>query len=139
MEQTKKSNKKLLIGGIVLAAIVVLFAVCYAFFSPKASKGAKEIVIEVVDDAGAVTKYEVNTDAEYLRQAMDEAEGLTYEGTESDYGMMIETINGLYADYAENGAYWSIYVDGEYGQYGVDAQPVVDGGNYQFVYTVTEE
>jgi hypothetical protein len=86
-----------------------------------------------------MTTYEVKTDAEFLRQAMDEAEGLTYGGTESEeYGMMIATINGLTADYATDGAYWSIYVDGEYGMYGVDSQPVEDGHTYQFVYTLAE-
>ena len=78
--------------------------------------------------------YEVATDAEFLRQAMDEAEGLTYDGTESDFGMMVETVNGEQAIYAEDNAYWAFYVDGEYGQYGIDSQPVEDGVTYSIVY-----
>ena len=138
MEEKKKSNKKIILGVAVLAAVLILFVVLYLVFSPKAAGGAKDIVIEVVDDEGATISYDVKTDAEFLRGALDDAEGLTYDGTESEYGLMIETVNGLCADYVENGAYWAIMVDGAYGDYGVDQQPVEDGVTYQLVYTVAE-
>lgn len=134
----KKSNKKQMTGGIILVAVIVLFAVLYAVFSQKGAAGAKSIVIEVVDDEGNKTSYDVKTDAEYLRGVMDDADGLTYDGTETDNGLMVETVNGLYADYVNDGAYWSIMVDGEDGQYGVDQQPVEDGVMYQFVYSIVE-
>lgn len=134
----KKSNKKQMTGGIILVAVIVLFAVFYAVFSQKGAAGAKSIIIEVVDDEGNKTSYDVKTDAEYLRGAMDDADGLTYDGTETDNGLMVETVNGLYADYVNDGAYWSILVDGEDGQYGVDQQPVEDGVTYQFVYSIVE-
>ncbi len=98
------------------------------------AEGSKHIVIEVKDSEGNVTAYEVATDAEYLRQAMDEAEGLTYSGSESDFGMMVEVVNGEQAIYAEDNAYWAFYVNGEYGQYGIDSQPVEDGDTYSIVY-----
>jgi hypothetical protein len=97
-------------------------------------EGSKHIIIEVTGSDGTTTTYEVATDAEFLRQAMDEAEGLTYDGTESDFGMMVETVNGEQAIYAEDNAYWAFYVDGEYGQYGIDSQPVEDGVTYSIVY-----
>ena len=65
---------------------------------------------------------------------MDEAEGLTYEGSDSEYGMMVEVVNGEQAIYAEDNAYWAFYVNGEYGNYGVDSQPVTDGDTYSIVY-----
>ena len=43
------------------------------------------------------------------------------------------------SDYAVDGAYWSIYVNGEYGNYSADQQPVADGDVYGLVYTVYEE
>lgn len=132
----KKGNgKKIIIGVVILAAIAVIFGFIYFKFAPKAVQGAKEIAIEVVDDEAKSTSYTVHTDAEYLRQALEETEGLTVEGTESDYGLMVETVNGVTADYNTNGAYWAFYVDGEYCSYGVDTQPVEDGQSYQIVYT----
>ena len=50
------------------------------------------------------------------------------------YGIMISTINGETADYATDGAYWALYVNGEYGMYGADSQPVADGDKYTWTY-----
>ena len=69
---------------------------------------------------------------------LTENDEFTYEGTDSDYGIMINTINGVTADYNVDGAYWAIYVNGEYGQYGADTQPVADGDAFQFVYETAQ-
>ena len=136
---TKKSNKKIAIAITVLAAIIVIFAVIYVIAKPKANQGSKAVTIEVTDNEGKITTYETKTDAEYLGEVFAEIDDLTVEGTEGDYGLYIDTVNGLTADYAEDGAYWSIYVNGEYGSYSADQQPVADGDVYGLVYTVYEE
>lgn len=136
--QTPKNNKKLIIGLAVLVVLAVLFGGIYTVFSPKSVSGAKELFIEVVDDQASSQSYTVHTDAEYLRQALEETEGLTIEGTESEYGLMVETVNGLRADYDADGAYWSFYLGDEYCNYGIDQQPVQDGETYKIVYTVAE-
>ena len=102
-------------------------------------EGSKSITIEVVNKAEENTNYELKTDAEYLRQAMEEAEGLTFSGTESEYGMMVETVNGEKADYNIDGAYWGFYVNGEYCNNGIDTQPVEDGDVFSIVYTASGE
>lgn len=138
MSETNKqmsSKKKGLLVAVVLVVLIAAAAVCYAVFAPKPVEGAKEVTIEVVDDAGKSTIYDVKTDAEYLRQVMEEAEGLTFSGTEAEYGLMIDTVNGVTASFEENGAYWSFYVDGEYCNYGIDTQPVEDGQTFEIVYT----
>lgn len=131
----KLSNKvKILIGVALVVVLAVIFAVVYNAFGAKTVQGAKAITIEVIDNAEQSTVYEVHTDAEYLRQAMEESD-MTFSGTESDYGMMVETVNGVTADYNADGAYWAFYVDGEYCMYGIDSQPVEDGQSYQIIYT----
>lgn len=139
--ESAKKGKKLwlgIVGVVVLVALVAGFVFMYRAFVPKATEGAKAITIEVIDNEQASTVYDVHTDAEYLRQAMEEAEGLTFGGDESEYGLMLITVNGIQADYATDGAYWSIMVNGEYGMYGIDSQPVADGDEYQIVYTPAE-
>ena len=49
---------------------------------------------------------------------------------------MVACVNGERAIYEEDGAYWSILVDGEYGMNGIDTQPVSDGVEYSIVYTL---
>ena len=92
--------------------------------------------------AGNTTEYELITDAEFLKQAMDElsenGSGFSYSGTVGDYGIMVEVINGESAVYEKDGAYWALYVNGEYGQYGADAQPVTDGDDYSWKYEAAQ-
>lgn len=135
MTESKKNSKKAIIAVIALVVLIALFALVYRFAAPKPVEGAKALTIEVVDDKAETTSYEVHTDAEYLRQAMEEADGLTFDGTESEYGLMVETVNGVTADYNTDGAYWAFYVDGEYCNFGIDSQPVNDGETYSIVYT----
>jgi cytoskeletal protein RodZ len=139
MNETKKNNKsKIVIGVLVIAVIAAIFAVVYAKFGAKPAEGSKSITIEVIDNESQTTSYDVKTDAEYLRQAMEES-GMEFSGTESDeYGMMVETINGVTADYNTDQSYWAFYVDGEYCNYGIDSQPLEDGQDYQIIYTISE-
>ena len=134
----KKNNKTRII--IALTSIIVLIALffgLYKAFGPKPVSGSKAYTVTVTDKDQAVKTYEGRTDAEYLSDLMDElkaAGDFTYEGSMGEYGLFIESINGLKADYNTDGAYWAIYVNGAYGEYGADAQPVEDGGQYGFVY-----
>ncbi len=137
--KSSNGNKKIVIGIVVLVALIGLFAILYNVFREKPVEGSKSITIEVVNKAEESTKYELKTDAEYLRQAMEEAEGLTFSGTESEYGMMVETVNGEKADYNVDGAYWGFYVNGEYCNNGIDTQPVEDGDVFSIVYTASGE
>lgn len=131
-----KSKKTLIAGLAALVVLISVLAVIFIKFREKPVEGSKSITIEVVDKEGESKAYELKTDAEYLRQAMEEAEGLTFSGAESDYGMMVDTVNDLTADYPTDGAYWSFYVNGEYCNYGIDTQPVADGDAFSIVYTI---
>lgn len=135
MAENKRTDKKVIIGAAVLAAAVVMMAAGFFLFREKPVEGSKAIVIEVVDNEQKTVTYNVKTDAEYLRQAMEETEGLEFSGAESEYGMMVDTVNGITADYNVNGAYWSFYVNGGYCNYGIDTQPVQDGDTFRIEYT----
>ena len=128
------SLKKALAAAALVLLAVALAAV-YAAFGAKPVAGSKNVTISVVNSKAETTTYSLKTDAEYLRQAMDEAEGLTYSGTEGAYGIMISAVNGETADYSVDASYWSFNVNGEYCNYGIDQQPVNDGDAFSIVYT----
>lgn len=136
MNEKKQSSKKIVIGVLALVIAIAALAAVYFAFRAKPVAGSKEITIEVVNKAQETASYEVKTDAEFLRQAMEETEGLTFSGDESEFGMMVNTVNGETADYNVDGAYWSFYVNGEYCNYGIDTQPVLDGDTFTIEYTV---
>lgn len=130
-------GKKILAVALV-AVLVAALAFVYVAYSEKAVEGEKNITIEVVMSDSTSSLYEVSTDAEYLIEAMEDADGLTFEGEEGIYGLSVSTINGVRADYTLDGAYWGFFVNGEYCNYGVSQQPVEDGDAFSIVYTLAE-
>lgn len=129
-------KKKQIITVIVLALLVIAMGVGYAAFKGNTSKGAKDITVEIVTAEGESTVYELNTDAEYLADALDEIEDLTYEAEDGPYGLVYNSFNGEKAVYEEDGAYWAFYLNGEYCSFGASEQPVTDGDAFQIAYTL---
>lgn len=128
----KKINKKQV--GIALLVFVVLAAalgLLWWQFSEKPVQGAKEIAITVTGAAGEEEAYTLHTDAEYLKEAAETV--LKIDGEETEYGFAVYSINGETADFNTGKSYWAIYVNGEYGNYSIDKQPLEDGGKYGFV------
>lgn len=137
-KNTGKKRKGLLILGIsALAVLIGLFLILFSVFGPKTTEGSKKVTLSVVSESGDATDYEAKTDALVLQELMDELEddGFTYGGAESEYGLMVDTINGVRADYTLDGAYWSFYVNDAYCNYGISEQPVNDGDAFSIVYT----
>ena len=137
MAETKKTDKKIAVGAVALAVAAVVMAGLFLLFREKPTEGSKQITITVVNSRKEDTDYTLRTDAKYLRQAMEEADGLTFSGQESEYGMMVETVNGETVDFDKDGSYWAFYVNGEYCSYGIDTQPVEDEDVFRIEYTVS--
>ena len=132
-------NKKKILGIVLIVVLVAAMALVYGKFSEKPVEGSKSITIEVVNSKEESKVYEVKTDAEYLLGAMEEADGLTFDGDETEFGLSIMTVNGETADFNVDASYWAFYVNDEYCNYGVSEQPVEDGDAFAIVYTVYEE
>ena len=129
----EKKNKKLLVIGIViLAVLVAAFALIWTVTRPETSAGAKDITVIV--DYGDETSdtFEIATDAEFLREAIEEEVGL--EGDESEFGLYIKTVNGVTADEAQQ-QWWCITKGGEAVMSGVDTTPVADGDQFELTLT----
>ena len=126
-------KKKIILGLSVLLALVVAMALLWNNFREKPVEGSKSVIIEVVNSDKQSVKYEIKTDALYLKEAMEDAkkDGLTYEVED---GMVI-IVNGERAEYTEDNAYWAFYVNGGYCNYGIDEQPVKNGDVFKIEYT----
>ena len=130
-------GKKILAVTLV-AVLVAALAFVYVAYSEKTVEGMKHVTIEVIMADETATVYEVDTDGDYLIDAMNAADGLSFEGEEGMYGLSVSTVNGVRADYTLDGAYWAFYVGGEYCNYGVSEQPIEDGDSFSIVYTVAQ-
>ena len=133
--ESKGLNKKIIIGAAALIVMIAVFLIIFNVFREKPVQGSKSITLEVLNQEKQTSEYQVQTDAEFLRQAMEEAKGFTFDGEEGDYGFTLFTINGETHNWNVDGSYWAVYVNGEYGQYGIDSQPVEDGDVFRFEYT----
>ena len=96
-------------------------------------QGAKVFLFEVTDGEGNTTSWNVHTDAATVGDALLEI-GLI-EGTMFDFGLMVEYVNGIRADFTEDGAWWAFHIDGEMAMAGVDSIEIEEGVVYAFVYT----
>lgn len=127
-------NKKYLYTIIAVAAVIAVMLGIYSANRPDVTKGSKSVAVTVIDDEGKESQYFVNTQAEFLKQVLDELseQDFTYSGEEGQYGLYIDTVNGVTVD--NKSAYWGFYVNGEYCNYGVEKQPVADGDAFEIVY-----
>lgn len=129
----KKSSKKGLIALVVVLVLAVAALVIWQVNKPAAQKGSKEITVNIDHLNGDDTSYTIYTDAEYVRGALEQ-ENLI-EGTESEYGLYVTTVDGETADESKQ-EWWGYSVNGEFAELGVDSQPVADGDVYDFVLNV---
>ena len=56
-------------------------------------------------------------------------------GTEGPYGIYVDSVNGIIADWDKDQTYWAFYVDGEYAVSSVDDTEITAGCTYSFVLT----
>lgn len=128
-------NKK----WIPIVGLLILIAIAFGVYSmnkPKVSDNLKSVTLEVVDSKGKSKDYKIDTEAEYLIGVMDELaknQDFTYKAEDSEYGAFITEVNGEEAK-SEDSAYWAIYVNGEYGQYGASEQPVNNSDAFKLAY-----
>lgn len=130
MEQKKANKKLIIISAAVLIVMVAVFAVVYSQLQPKAVDGTKNIVVEIIKGDTDKKEITINTDCEYLRAAIDEYDPELLKGTEGDYGLYINTVDGRTADEAIM-EWWCITKGGEDVFTGIDTTPIFDGDRFE--------
>lgn len=139
MEQNKKPlNKKLIAGVVALAAVIVILLGVYFANRQPTTSGSKTITVSVFDNADAEeasTVSTITTTEEYLRGALEQQDsGIVIEGSESDYGLFVTTVNGVTAD-DSNQEWWCFTKGGEMLNTGVDTTPIADGDAFEITLT----
>ena len=124
---------KALIACAVLAVVILVMLLVYYRFKPETSQGAKEITIEVVVPEKETEEFTLHTDAEYLRQALEEVNLI--KGSESEYGLYITEVNGTFAD-DSNQEWWCITKESAQVNNGIDTIAITDGDKYEITLTV---
>lgn len=95
--------------------------------------GAAAFTVVVTDLDGNETKFEYTSDAASVGEALLAA-GLI-QGDQGEYGLYINTVNGITADWDKDQTYWAFYVDGEYALAGIELTEITDGAVYGLTLT----
>ena len=114
----------------VVFALILAVSILGCQKKEKEEAGTKTFKVEVYDLEGTKTTFEYKSNAQNVGEAL-QAAGLI-SGEDSQYGLMVTTVNGLTVKWEDDGKYWAFYINGEYANTGVDSTPIEEGAVYTF-------
>ena len=117
----------------LLLALVMLFAMtaCGKKEAPTAASVSFKVIVTDLD--GNETSFAYTSSAASVGEALV-AEGLI-EGHETEYGLYIDTVNGITADWDKDQTYWAFYINGEYATTGIDGTEIAADTTYGLTLT----
>jgi len=121
----------------LLLALVMVFALTACGAKEEApAANAVSFKVVVTDLDGNETSFEYTSAAASVGEALV-AEGLI-EGHETQYGLYIDTVNGITADWDNDQTYWAFYINGEYAVTGIGETEITAGATYGLTLTKGE-
>ena len=116
-----------------LLVLVMLFALAACGTKEEASGEAKSFKVIVTDLEGNETTFEYTSSASSVGEALV-SEGLVV-GHEASYGLYIDSVNGIAADWDKDQTYWAFYINGEYATTGISDTPITADTTYGLTLT----
>lgn len=92
--------------------------------------GGTGIYFYAVDKNNNAVEFLLHTDKTTLGAALTEFHIVSGENG------LYDTVNGVTADYAKDGAWWALYDGATMASCGADDLVIREGGSYSFIYTV---
>jgi hypothetical protein len=89
--------------------------------------------VVVTDLEGNENTYEYTSDAASVGDALM-AEGLI-EAHKVSFGLFIDSVNGISADWDKDQTYWAFYINGEYATTGISDTPITADTTYGLTLT----
>ena len=117
----------------LLLVIVMLFALAACGKKTEAPAQAVAFTVIVTDLEGNETTFEYTSDASSVGEALV-AEGLVV-GHQASYGLYIDAVNGIAADWDNDQTYWAFYINGEYATAGISDTPITANTTYGLTLT----
>lgn len=130
--EKKRNIKRIVLGCVALVVVIAVMSLLYNQFKPATVEGSKKIVAEVILTDGTSKSYDIQTDEQYLRKALEQITLIA--GSESDYGLFVATVDGVTADESKQ-EWWCFTLDGETVNTSVDLTPIKDGDHFEITLT----
>ena len=125
-----KKKKKIIVASIIVVALVAIIGV--AVFIVNKGKGVKKekiveknITVIIENPEVEVKEYKVVTKGKYVKDALDDAEGLEIEYDERFEEVDIIAINGR--ERTMKREYWDYTINGEHKTNTIESQKIADG------------
>lgn len=129
----KKEVKITIIVAVVAVLLIGAFVGVMLATRKPVEVGTKAITVVVVHKDKTEKTFNYKTDAETLGALLKEKNLVS--GTDSEWGIMIDTVDGETADSA-NQEWWCITKGGEMLSTGADSTNIADGEKYELTLTV---
>jgi len=117
----------------LILALIMVFALAACGAKEEPAVEAVSFKVVVTDLEGGETTFEYTSSAASVGEALV-AEGLI-AGHETEYGLYIDTVNGITADWDKDQTYWAFYINGEYATTGIDGTEITAGTAYGLTLT----
>ena len=122
--------KKLISLMLVLVMVLTLTA-CSTKKEPATEAVSFKVI--VTDLEGNETAFEYTSNAASVGDALV-SEGLVV-GHEASYGLYVDSVNGIAADWDNDQTYWAFYINGEYAATGIGDTPITADTTYNLTLT----
>lgn len=134
MEKTTRwsQKKKIVLACAALVLLIAAFLLAYTLLRPQTAEGQKAIDVVITHGDGSVKNLTLETQAEYLRGALEEQALIA--GEEGEFGLYVLTVDGETADESAQ-QWWCFTKGGETLNTGVDTTPIADGEAFEITLT----
>ncbi len=125
-------NAKIWIALLAVVLVVGLMAGIYFATRETPNKNTKTFTLVVIHGDGSQKTVTVETDKEYLSQALLDEKLIV----ESDSPGKYDTVDGETADYNANQSWWRFLIDGQEATEGMNTTVIKDGSTYTLEYKI---
>jgi len=124
---------------MAVAVLTVMAASVYSIFIKPVNDSKKHVTIEIYHLDGSTKTVKLFSNSEYLREAIDEENEELITGTEQEFGLLIETVDGVMADTSSGLEWWRFTKNGMDISTSIDTTVIEDGDKYEFTHIKTIE
>ncbi len=122
--------------SLTLALLMLISCLSLVACDSDVQEGTRSFTFVVVHEDGTEKSFDISTDKTNVGEALLEEKLIA--GDDSEYGIYVKTVDGVYAEYNETGAFWSFYVGDEVAITGISSTKIENGATYKMVHTKAE-
>ena len=120
----------------MLLALVLVFSLAACGKKTEAPSEAVSFKVIVTDLEGNESSYEYTSSAASVGEALV-AEGLV-DAHEASFGLFIDAVGGIAADWDKDQTYWAFYINGEFATTGIGDTKITADATYGLTLTKGE-